>query len=95
MKFDPGTRRLYTDGGELLKELHCPKAKLWKELRRCKDGIHRFCDACETRVLETSALSEAQIKDILQRDPDACLKVSTAQTNISLLQRRRSPDACG
>lgn len=87
MKLDMHTRALYTDQGRLLKILHCPLQKRWKDLTPAGAAPHRSCNYCERQVLDTTALSDEQLADLLLLDPGTCLKVSTDQPNVQLITR--------
>jgi hypothetical protein len=85
MKFDPISRTLYTDQGQFLKVLHCPKQKRWQDLRQTGPEAHRSCSHCERTVFDTAELSDPQIVDLLHNDPDTCLKVSLDQPNVRIV----------
>ncbi len=87
MLFDRASLSLYTDAGDLIKVLHCPLKKRWHELGET-ESPHRTCSTCERAVLDTSAMTEAEVVSAVQGDPHTCLCVSAGQANLTLLPRR-------
>jgi hypothetical protein len=87
MLFDRTSLALYTDAGELIKVLHCPLKKQWGELREA-ESPHRTCSNCERDVLDTAAMTEAEVVDAVRGDPHTCLCVSSVQENLTLLPLR-------
>ena len=85
MKFDPGTKELFTDAGVLIKVLHCPLQKRWEQLDEAATGPHRTCSECERAVLDTAALSEFEVLSAVRADPFTCLCVSACQENLTVL----------
>jgi hypothetical protein len=81
--FDPYSLALYTDAGELIKVLHCPLKKQWDELGET-DTPHRTCSNCERAVLDTAALTEAEVVAAVRGDPHTCLCVSASQDNVTV-----------
>jgi hypothetical protein len=91
MLFDRPSLALYTDAGELIKVLHCPLKKRWHELAET-ESPHRTCSTCERAVLDTAAMTEAEVVAAVRSDPHTCLSVSAAQENLTLLPLgRRGP----
>lgn len=84
MLFDRTSLSLYTDAGELIKVLHCPLKKQWDELRET-ESPHRTCSNCERSVLDTAAMTEAEVVAAVRADPHTCLCVSAGQSNLTLL----------
>lgn len=87
MIFDPSSLALSTDAGELIKVLHCPLKKQWDELRETETA-HRTCSNCERAVLDTAAMTEAEVVAAVRSDPQTCLCVSAVQENLTLLPSR-------
>jgi hypothetical protein len=89
VRFDRTSLSLYTDAGELIKVLHCPLKKRWHELGET-ESAHRTCSNCERAVLDTSAMTEAEVVTAVRDDPHTCLCVSAGQANLTLLPLRLS-----
>ena len=93
MKFNPLTRRLYTDDKVLLKQLHCPYRISWDSLQATGEEGVRLCEACERKITDTAGLRDEEVLSILERDPEACLRVSLNQDNLRVIhsdeQRQR------
>ncbi len=96
MRYVECTRELFGSNGELLKKLSCPLQKQWDELQiiEITDGgipkahtLMRLCVACKKNVIDISEFNESQLKAILAIQPDACLHVSSANSNISFETR--------
>lgn len=90
MKFDPGTKELFTDDGELVKVLRCPLRMRWEQLATSDDSPHRTCGECAHPVLDTAALSDAEVLAAVRTDPSTCLCVRAGQENLSLLHPLQS-----
>ena len=91
MQFDPSTSTLFTDAGERIKTLHCPRKMQWTQLEAARDHTpHRHCRACDHVVLETAVLSDADLLAIVRADPSTCLQVRSDQPNLTLVSR--APD---
>lgn len=86
MKFDRETKELFTDAGELIKVLHCPLRMRWTQLGVTSGSPHRICASCDHRVLDTSALSDADVLAAVRADPSTCVCVRASQPNLSLVR---------
>jgi hypothetical protein len=84
MKIDPSDASLYTDSGEFLKTLHCPFDSRWERMKFTTPGV-RTCDTCSRTVHDTSPITDAQLVELLHRDPEACLMVSPLQENCTVV----------
>ena len=84
MKYNPLTKTLFTNDGEILKKLYCPRFKQWEELAQSNVVASRHCDHCEKSVLDTSNLSDLELRRLVDHAPDACLKVDLNQDNITV-----------
>ena len=90
MKFDPNTRELFTDAGELVKVLHCPLRMRWEQLGKCAGSPHRKCGRCDHPVHDTAALSDAEVLATVRIDPSACLCIRASQANVTLIPSRHA-----
>lgn len=88
MKFNRETKELFTDAGELIKVLHCPLRMRWAQFAVADGAPHRFCGGCEHPVLDTGALSDADVLAAVRADPSTCLCVRASQTNVTLSPSR-------
>lgn len=84
MRFQPLTQTLSTDEGELIKHLYCPLGKTWEQLA-ATDSAHRLCAHCNRPVLDTGAMTEAEVVAAVRADPETCLRVSAFQENLTIL----------
>jgi hypothetical protein len=85
LKFNPITRRLYTDGGELIKQLRCPYRMAWDALVPTDKGSVRQCQTCERPITDTVGMADDDVLAMVRTDPSACLKVSLDQANLRVV----------
>lgn len=76
MKYNPITKKLYTDKGELIKELYCPLSKEWSNLKK------GYCDSCNKMVYDTSKMKDQEVLDFVKKNPKSCLKVDLITSNF-------------
>lgn len=84
MKIDATDLSLYADSGQFLKKLNCPIGMTWEELKPSETGA-RVCDTCSRQVHDTAGMSDEDLVGLLEIDPGACLKVSSAQGNCTVM----------
>lgn len=85
MRFDPNTKELFTDSGELVKVLHCPLRMRWEQLGTRASSPHRTCGECDHPVLDTAEMSDAEVLATVRAEPSVCLCVRASQANVTLL----------
>ena len=85
MKFNPNTKTIYTDDGELIKKLNCPKNKQWDNLITLNEQQAKMCDSCNHLVLDTATLSNIELSQIIKHNPNTCFKVSVRQSNLTII----------
>jgi hypothetical protein len=85
MKFNPITRRLYTNQGIHIKTLHCPYSQRWDALRQVEGHKTRKCDLCAKDIVDTRGLADESVLTLVARDASACLKVDVSQDNIRVV----------
>lgn len=85
MKFNPKTKSLYTDSGELVKRLHCPLRMQWEQLHPNRINTHRMCTVCERTVFDTAGMTDAELLAKVQIDPLICLSVTARQANVTII----------
>lgn len=66
---------IYAHNGKWLKKMACPKAVNYQDMTRISDQIV-MCQQCERVVHDTDFMSETDIVELLEDDPQTCLKVS-------------------
>ncbi len=66
---------IYTEKGELIKTIDCPKKVSIKDLRKDKDKS-LYCNNCEKTILDTEYMSEDNLIKTLKKDKNTCLKIS-------------------
>ena len=86
MKFNPITKTLYTDNGQLIKKMHCPYPSLkWSDLSSIDGSIDKLCSICESNILDTKEYSDEALLKQLMKEPDTCLKLDFNQENIRIV----------
>ncbi len=66
---------IFTEKGELLKTIDCPKKVSLKDLMKNKDKS-LYCKNCEKNIIDTEYMSEENLINILKKDKNTCLKIS-------------------
>ena len=84
MKFNPITKELYTDKDDFIKSLHCPLKISW-ELLDPHNSYSKKCSYCERSIIDTQLFSDEDIHEIVNLNPNTCLKIDLNQNNIKLL----------
>lgn len=85
MQLDPSTGDLFTDSGEHIKQLRCPMSGGLLHLEELPNNHYRMCAGCRLPVLNTAALSDEAVLQIVREDPSTCLSVSSDQPNVSMV----------
>jgi hypothetical protein len=88
MKIDLQSGSLFTDAGKFLKRLHCPKAASWDDMEASAGSSHRTCFQCAHTVHDTAVMTDAELEQLMEREPTACLKLSLTQSNCTVLPGR-------
>ncbi len=85
MRFNPETRILRTNTGDLIKEMHCPLQKRWEEMTPIgSDDRARHCGGCEKSVHSTEGLTDAEVLRLMRKDREACLMVRLDSPNLTI-----------
>ena len=79
MRFDPFSRTLYTSSGRKIKRLSCPYHLGAEDL----DPEER-CSKCDRIILDAHSLGDEALADLLDRQPDTCLKVDLDHPDIRI-----------
>lgn len=82
MKYDPTNKKLYTDDGELIKQMHCPYKVGRKDLNIQEGEL--ICGKCESPIADTAVFTDEELLNKLKSEPDTCLKVDLNQDNIDI-----------
>ncbi len=86
MKYNPFTKILYTDDNRIIKKMFCPYVDLqWSDLSSIENSKDRFCEICESNVVETQGMSDDSVFELLQNYPDTCLKIDMDTDNIRMI----------
>lgn len=66
--------------------MYCPYTSLrWSDLSVAEGSMDRFCEICESNVVETKGMKDDTLWKLLQDKPDTCLKVDFNQENIRIV----------
>jgi hypothetical protein len=91
MKFEPKTRSLYAENGELLKTLNCPLDKNWDALLVEKNTpLKRYCNSCDNHVVDITEFTEQQVIDLLKIDADSCICVRRNSSHVQWINESRA-----
>jgi hypothetical protein len=82
MKFNPLNNNLYTHQGALIKKLHCPRHTQWDDMDQSSEFRVRNCAGCQRAVYDTAFFSDPELLQIVENNPDSCLKVDLNQNNL-------------
>ena len=80
MKYNPITKKLFTNGGEFIKKLDCPFNTQWKSLKK---GV---CETCKTQVIDANNLSEIELLKLIEQNHKTCIKVYSNQLKIGIYE---------
>jgi hypothetical protein len=84
MKFDPLTKDIYTDKDEFVKTMNCPYKMSWDNLETTNSAL-RKCTNCDYLIVDTEALTDDDILNVVRQNPDTCLKIDLNQHNIKII----------
>jgi len=89
MKFDPISKRIYTDNGELIKQMHCPYRMAWNDLIVVDElDSSRQCSVCDHGVIDTAKHNDKELLEMSQQDPNTCFKLSMDQDGLEIISER-------
>ena len=81
MKFNPNTNKLYTDKGELIKQMHCPKDISWEDMELTSNDLRRKCGYCMKEVVDTEFLTDDEVLFITKLNPETCFRIKLLMTS--------------
>lgn len=84
MKFNPLTKDIYTDKGEFIKTMNCRYKMNWDNFEE-GNLTSRKCAICEHLITDTKNFSDEEMLNIVQQNPDICLKIDLNQNNIKII----------
>ncbi len=84
MKFNPITKRVYSDQGQFIKELNCPLNRKWESFRSMNDDRNKYCDNCNQKIIDTANLTDNELVKLIEVRPNTCLKIDLNQKNIQI-----------
>jgi hypothetical protein len=84
VKYDPINKEVYTDKGEFVKRLFCPYKINWDQLA-VTSGNNRTCTTCNHLIIDTAYVSDDELLQMLQQNPNTCLKLELNQPNLTVI----------
>ena len=84
MNFNPITKELYASSGQLIKKMKCPYNVNWDNLE-VTNIASRKCSVCEHSITDTQFLSDDELLQLVNKQPDTCLKIDLNQHNIKII----------
>jgi len=85
MKYNPITKKLFTNDNILIKKLDCPLGISWDDLLSTQSIGTRSCNICDKNISDTALLAGKDVLQLIKKDPAACLKVDLNQENIRVV----------
>ena len=75
---------IYTDDGEFIKKLECPQDITEEDLENSESNpLIKHCVYCSKGIYKTENLTDAELKEMVARDPKVCFYIKSGQKNIS------------
>lgn len=91
MKVKLKTKELFTDEGRLIKKLDCKYNVTKQDLVDFKDrSMIGHCPHCWKGIIKTENLSDSDMVNEVNRNPDICFFVDLKQKNITHIDRGES-----
>ena len=93
--YDEKTSRLYAPDGTFLKEVYCPNAIHWNQLRT-EPGESRWkgCDICHEKVIDLDAVTPAvAISELRSQWSTVCIHASSTSGRVIFLKDDNAPQA--
>ena len=85
MKFNPISRRLFTNDGVIIKQLFCAKRVTAESLIPTADAAKFSCLHCTHPIVDTAQFSDDALRTLLTVQPTTCLKLDFAQPNLTII----------
>lgn len=86
MKYDCKDRCLYTDHGDLIKQLDCPLHKKWDQLQVVDEyDRKRWCGSCKKNVISILGFNDRQVQALVEVDEEVCLYASSTFGNVAFI----------
>ena len=76
MQYKVDTKELYTDKGEFVKKMQCPRDIDWRNMPTVKNDIKRHCIHCNKSIMNVEFLSDDEIVFLLNKRPETCLNIN-------------------
>jgi hypothetical protein len=76
MKFDQNSNTLFTNSGQFIKKMNCPKNINWDNMKKTNNVIERICDICNKVVFDTEFLKDEEVLFLAKKDSKSCFRVN-------------------
>ena len=85
MKFNPITKKLFSDDGQLIKKVNCPYKMQWDDLSPIDNEINiKRCSICDHNIIDTANLNDVQLLNLVRENPKTCFKINFNQQNLKI-----------
>ncbi len=74
MKYNPITKKLFTDDNQFLKKMNCSLNIDWAKLEYYSSSS-KLCKGCNKQIYDTNKFSDLQLIEMLDAKPDTCVKI--------------------
>ena len=89
MLLDLKTKNIYTNKGNLIKQMYCPKKPDWEKFRVTEnEPYQRICNQCQFPVVDTKHYNDQELLEMVNKNPNVCFKVSVGQKNLILIEEK-------
>ena len=75
MKYNLTTKEIFTNDGQFIKKMNCPKKADWDTMDKTDNGLKRMCTICNKSVIDTEFLSDDEVLYLAEKDPNICLRI--------------------
>ncbi len=86
MKINVVTGDLFNDQNQLIKRMSCPKKETWDKLINEGKADSRKCSNCSQEVLDISKKTDADIEQLVHKNPDVFFCIDLKNTNIKVIR---------
>jgi hypothetical protein len=82
MKYNPTTKEIFTNEGQFIKKMSCPKKVEWENMEKGENDLKRMCKICNKSVIDTEFLSDDEVLFLVEKDANSCLRIISS-TNVN------------
>ncbi len=75
MKYNPTSKEIFTNEGQLIKKMNCPEKVEWETMEKGENVLKRKCNICNKSVIDTEFLSDDEVLFLVEKDANTCLRI--------------------